>query len=407
MGRTLLAGLLICVLLIGCPFLGVDPSLPSPDSRDTWAQYRLEPSHQGVAPEGTVLGGNMDLLWKSLPLNVGAYTASKSSPAVDGDQVYIGCDDGHLYALDRDTGEVVWSFRSRSYEVERKRTDTLHRGIHGSPALLDGRVFIGDYTGRLYALDSSTGALLWERRLGHSIGASPVAYGGYIFIAVEYAYPDGRVFVVTADTGLTAYRTPFLGNHPHSSVSIDTERDLMFVGANNGLFFCFDYVAGSELWRADTGGAVKSTAAVGPETVYITSWSGNLHAYSIESGSALFTAPTGDLTMSSPALFDGRVYFGSHDNRLYCVDARTGAEQWSYLTRSNIQSSPTVVAATGVVVIGSRDDRVLMLDTDSGSPVWSAVLDGDITSVPVAEGNRLYVNDDTGTVWCFEHTAAE
>ena len=111
--------------------------------------------------------------------------------------------------------------------------------------------------------------------------------------------------------------------------------------------------------------------------------------------------------MSSPALFDGRVYFGSHDNRLYCVDASTGAEQWSYLTRSNIQSSPTVVAATGVVVIGSRDDRVLMLDTDSGSPVWSAVLDGDITSVPVAEGNRLYVNDDTGTVWCFEHSAAE
>ncbi len=399
--RALALGFCICLGATGCLLPGVHPvDQPLPDPA-VWPQYRLEPSHRGVAPEGTTLEAPLVLLWKSAPLDIGTYSASKSSPAVDEDHVYIGSDDGRLHALDRDTGDIVWSFHTRIHERELERPDTRNRGIHGSPAVDQSRVYIGDYAGWLYAVDRLDGSAIWEKRLGHSIGASPVLYGGYVFIAVEYVYPNGKVFVVDAGTGRVCYQTPFLGNHPHSSVSIDAGRGLFFVGANNGLFFCFDFVAGDEVWRVDTKGDIKSTAAVGLDTVYITSWSYRLRAYSILDGTQSFAVTTKNRTMSSPALLDDRVFFGSHDNRLYCADALTGEVVWSYLTSGDIQSSPTVVADSGVVVFGSRDNRLRMLDIETGALVWTAILDDDITSVPVAVGDRLYINDDSGTVWCF------
>jgi outer membrane protein assembly factor BamB len=75
------------------------------------AQYRLEPSHQGISPPGTSVGPDLEMAWKSEPLAIGRYRASKSSPAVDAALIYIGVDDGQLYALDRSNGAVVWKFK--------------------------------------------------------------------------------------------------------------------------------------------------------------------------------------------------------------------------------------------------------------------------------------------------------
>jgi outer membrane protein assembly factor BamB len=88
----------------------IDPSLHS--------QYRLNPAHTGVSAKGASIGANLRLVWQSSAFGIGDYSASKSSPAVDADRLYIGVDDGRLLALDREDGSIVWvfvsQFRSRS-----------------------------------------------------------------------------------------------------------------------------------------------------------------------------------------------------------------------------------------------------------------------------------------------------
>jgi hypothetical protein len=77
---------------------GPFPASVPPVPVDTWPQYRLDASHQGPSPSGTHLGPDLMLAWRSGPHGIGNDPASKSSPAVDVDRVYVGVDDGQLLA---------------------------------------------------------------------------------------------------------------------------------------------------------------------------------------------------------------------------------------------------------------------------------------------------------------------
>jgi outer membrane protein assembly factor BamB len=401
--------LTLALVLTGCsPAAPSDSGEPIPSgpidpiSAGTFPQYRLDPTHVGVAPAGTVVGASAVVAWKSAALGIGDYSASKSSPAVDGEQVYVGADDGRLHALDRRSGVVRWSFETHRFATELSHRGSDHRGIHGTPAVDACCVYVGDYDGWLYAVDKRTGQPEWSVRLGDYIGSSPVLYHGFVFIAVEFDPRDGQVFVVRAADGQIAYAGPRLGEQAHASVTIDPQRGYLFVGANNGQLHCVDFVRRRTVWRFEALGPIKSTAAITADTVYFTAWDFQLHAVAIDSGVERFAVACKNMSMSSPSVHDGRVYFGCHDDRIYGVDAQSGALLWSFATEGSVLSSPTIVADSGVLAVGSRDRRLYLLDLSDGSLAGSFDLGQGVTSVPVAVGNSLFVNDNAGIVWRFD-----
>ncbi len=412
---------LSCFGAVGCAANKGDEGAPdwfaeaAPLDATEWTQYRRELRHRGDAhpearfPRPASLAAAR--VWTSDPAAIGDYSAAKSSPTVAGEDVFIGVDDGTLRCLDRETGVERWRFRTRRADVEDAQATSDHHGIHGTAAVdAEGRVFIGDYSGWLYAIDVEDGSLLWERKLGGSIGASPVLHQGYIFIAVEFPDPDGQIFVVDAATGDSWYETPKLGNHPHSSVSIDPDRGWMWVGSNNGLLSAFDFVNRRPLWAAemlDAQGDIKSTAAVGHGRVYITSWDHHLHVLDVESGARLWDFAAQDLSMSSPSLADGLVLFGSHDGVLYAVvdegdPEADGALAWSLRLGPSIIASPTVVESAGLVFIGDNAGRLSMVDLATGELLDSVALDGKLSGVPVVVDGELYAADAAGSVWRFD-----
>lgn len=412
------AGLFAALLWGGCsesvaptdggPPDAARPEPPAPlDDPTLSTQYRLDPHHQGLAPPGARLEGPLGLRWKSKALGLGAYTASKSSPAVDGDAVYVGMDSGILYALERDTGQVRWQFRTRRADIEdgwEPSDDPLNQplGIHGSPALDSAHVYIGDYSGYLYAVDRADGTLVWEQKLGGSIGASPTLHEGLLFVSVEYPDPDARVFLVEAATGTPVVGTPFFGQHSHSSVSLDPDRGLMFVGDNSGAFRAFDYLTPERLWSHSTTGPIKSTAAVHEGTVWITSWDFALHALDVETGEVRYRYASGAESMSSPSVYGGRVHFGSHDRALHTLDAETGEGLWVQQLDGTISSSPTIVPDSDLLVVGSGDGAVHLLNLETGVRIQRIELDAAVSSVPVVLDGQLYVHDNSGTLWRFD-----
>jgi outer membrane protein assembly factor BamB len=325
---------------------------------------------------------------------------------VDVDRVYVGVDDGQLLALDRRDGTVAWRFHTRRYDVERASTGAVHLGIHGSPAVDEQRVYVGDYAGWLYAVDKATGELAWERPLGGSIGASPVLLGEFLFIAVEYPLPDGQVFVLRTETGEVIWSSPSLGAHAHSSVSIAAASGLLFVGDNNGMLSCFDYARGLPCWTFATGGPIKSTAAMAGDMVYVTSWDGQLYGIHAASGEPRLAFAATAASMSSPAVHGGTIVFGAEDGVVYAVNQADGSLAWTFPTLGAIASSPTVIQDSALLAIGSRDRNLYLLDLLTGGLRQAIELDNPITSVPVAVGDSLFVNDDAGKVYAFRSTSA-
>ena len=66
------------------------------------------------------------------------FVVQKSTPALDKERVYYGTDSGTFYALEQETGHVVWSQKTRDVSEE--------KGIFSSPVVYNGIVYFGSMT---------------------------------------------------------------------------------------------------------------------------------------------------------------------------------------------------------------------------------------------------------------------
>jgi outer membrane protein assembly factor BamB len=360
-----------------------------------WNTYRLNVTHQGLAPQDCTVEAGLILEWRTTRLNRAEYSASKSSPAVNDEYIYIGLDTRAIIAIDRITGLVKW----------RHYTRFSKNGIHGSPTVDSKRnlVYIGAYDGWIYALNRDTGKLVWNTKLGDYIGSSPTLYKDIVYIGVEMRAPDGYLVGVDADTGKEVFRSSKLGNHPHSTPTIDPESDCIVIGENNGHIYCYWLSNQTERWKFKTGDDIKSTAAVSKGVVYITSWDGSLYAINITTGKSIWTHHSGYRSMSSPTIDPENdvVYYGNHGGVFYAVSTNGGKTLWKYTTEGKILSSSTLVMGTNTVVIGSNDGNIYLLDSNTGKLKQRIPLVSGLSGVPVLVGDHLYVFDNLGYLYSF------
>ncbi len=105
------------------------------------------------------------------------------TPGISGDVVYFGTNGGRLVAADRATGAVIWEKR-------------LPAPVWGSPVIVDDTLLIGDCEGFLHAYDVSDPAVdppeRWSVALGGCIEATPAVWDGRIYIGSR----NGHLFVL-------------------------------------------------------------------------------------------------------------------------------------------------------------------------------------------------------------------
>jgi outer membrane protein assembly factor BamB len=99
-----------------------------------------------------------------------------SSAAVTSSRVVLGGRDKLVHGL-TPAGKAAWTFTTRAR-------------VESSPAIAGDRVFVGSNDGRFYVLNLTTGAKLWEFEAGAPLSASPAIANGRIVIGSQ----DGRLY---------------------------------------------------------------------------------------------------------------------------------------------------------------------------------------------------------------------
>lgn len=99
----------------------------------------------------------------------------RSSPAVAEGAVYVGSDDGSVYAIDAETGMERWAFATGDE-------------VAASPAVADGIVYIGSLDDSVYALDAETGEERWRLATGSGVFRSPVVADGVVYTGFGILY---------------------------------------------------------------------------------------------------------------------------------------------------------------------------------------------------------------------------
>lgn len=113
-----------------------------------------------------------------------------ASPVIDQQTVYIGSSEGIFRAIDLKSGQLKWQFTEVENFVESK------------PLVYEGLVYFGSWGNTFYALDQQSGQLHWKREKYHNRMLSaaavwPVAANGKIFIVA----PDQRMSALDSKTG--------------------------------------------------------------------------------------------------------------------------------------------------------------------------------------------------------------
>ena len=122
-----------------------------------------------------------------------------SSPAVAGGLVFFGAFDGNLYALDEATGQVKWTFKTAGehrfsanhLHGSQPATEVMPDPFDcylSSPLVWNGAVYFGSGDGHVYAVDAQTGGLKWKFKTGDVVHASPAMADGVVFIGSWDSY---------------------------------------------------------------------------------------------------------------------------------------------------------------------------------------------------------------------------
>ncbi|MFC7074552.1 PQQ-binding-like beta-propeller repeat protein [Halovenus rubra] len=351
------------------------------------SQFRGSLENWGYYPNETV-PDSVEIDWRIPEHNTGDHSAAKASavPLTDDAIVFPG-DTGYVTALSSD-GDVLWE----------QETDMVGRGVHGTPVVAEGTVFIGAYDGILYAFDAKSGTKQWETKLGGSIGGSPTYDGNAVYIAVEYADPEGSIFAVDPGSGDVLWEDEKgrPTDHPHSTPAIDPEAGMMALGSNDGMLYGWEYPSLEFKWtfetepQNETDGEIKEPILAYDGAAFFGSWDRNIYRVDLESGTEEWSFETGSLSMVGPAVDPTRdeIYAGSHDGYLYALDAQTGKERWRFETDRPLTGCPTV--CQNRIVFGSKDQTLYALETETGEEVWHVDHDGVVTSTPLVLDGAIY-----------------
>jgi len=357
-----------------------DAGLPASAAATT--AFRGGLHRRGVYPDATV-PAEPSVEWTLRNVNTGDHTAAKASPVATpaGDLVVPG-DAGDVRRV-TPAGDVVWT----------AAVEETARGIHGTPVVANGTVYVGAYDGALYAFDLGTGERFWRRTLGDAIGSSPGYHDGTVYIAVEYDDPSGAMFGVDAVTGEVVWDDGRPTDHPHSTCALDRDAERLVVGSNDGRLYAWTYPELTFAWSFATGDAIKGPIATYDGSAFFGSWDEHVYRVALDDGTEEWATETGGMVMSGPAVeaATDTVYIGSHDSRLYALDAATGDVRWTFDTGGRIVGCPTV--AGDHVLVGSYDRSCYALEKLTGEERWAVDGVGYVTSAPTVVDGAVYFTD--------------
>jgi len=277
--------------------------------------------------------------------------AVDATPVISGSTLFTPSTDGNIYA-------TSLACHGANFGIICGPTVFADLGtpIESSPVVVNGVMYVGADNGRLYAIDATTGAVRWTLSTGGKVVSSPAVSGGLVVFGSD----DGKVYGVDATTGAANFSFS-TGGPVTSSPAIDPATKTVFVGSQDGHLYAIPLgCAGAcaPKWNLATNGPVESSPAISNGTVFIGSDDGHLYAVTESTGKTAWSVTTGGPVKSPPSVANGVLYFGSDDGRVYAV-ASTGCGQtncsplWSALTGGAVVAEPVV--ADGSLFVGSGD----------------------------------------------------
>jgi outer membrane protein assembly factor BamB len=442
---------------------GVVNAQSTPD----WPQFMFGPGHTSYSSAATSISttniANLQPVWRwSVPpsQNSGSNGLYATPVSVAG-VLYIGADDGNFYAVNESTGSVIWSqflglvpaLECSKFPMGVLSTAT----VTTDPSTGQLAVYVNAPDGHLYALDAATGNVLWKQVVGipsstkndYFAWGSPLVANGNVYVGISSncdnpLVPAGVLgfnagtgsalgewhSLPNNETGASVWSTPALlpdgsiivttGNGPGAGAAPYADSIVRLNGSNLGLMDSWEVPSSQQVSDGDFGGsATVFTADLnGTNTEMVGACDKNGIYYALQADN-LSAGPVWQHIINKPytgagglcvagAIWDGtRLIEGAGDQTtiggttyqggVYALDPATGNVDWATGLPGEIVGSPTEdgsgVVAAQVWASSTNNYGIYLLSASTGAILgYIPLAQNRIFGQPVFAGNDLLVD---------------
>lgn len=317
-------------------------------------------------------------------------TRARSQPTAGMGSVFVGSQDGTVYAFSLETGCVRWTFQAAA-EV---RTGVILDRPEGAEPLL----FFGDIIANFYAVNALTGELRWERRMDDhpsaTLTATAAVYGDRIYVPVSslevVAAADegyacctfrGKVVALERESGAPAWTAHAIEKEPEVTGKTPVGTEILAP-------------SGAPVWTTPTVIPEKNLLVFGTGENYSSPADGNsdaIVAVDLDSGERRWVHQvTPDDAWNVACMMAGNPNCPKEDGPDY--------DQGSSVLWVSTGAAP------GLLVAGHKSGHVSGHDPEDGRELWRVAvgrgsIQGGVHFGMAAEGYRIYapINDMNDT----------
>ncbi|WP_286265187.1 outer membrane protein assembly factor BamB [Thalassotalea atypica] len=344
------------------------------------------------------------VIWeKSVGDGVGHYF-SRIKPFSAYGKIFSASRDGELIALNAETGDTVWSIDLSDVNDETGFFDNKKSAlVSGGPIAAINKVFVGTENGEIFAFDAETGEMSWSNKVKGEIIARPAFDSGILVVNSA----SGVLKAFNATDGEELWKidqdVPPLSLRGISAPTISGGG--VILGSSSGDLTVYMLEKGQQGWTAPLGEATGSTElervvdvdaepVVYGDKVYAVSSRGNLAAVDIRNGRTLWKRQYSSYRQIS---IDGNtIYLTNVKGHVFAIDRINGLEKWSNLSLTNRGvTGPAVI--DDFVVVGDFEGYLHWISRESGEIVARHEVDGSgIHATPTVNENILYSQSRDG-----------
>jgi outer membrane protein assembly factor BamB len=400
---------MIVMALVGCG--GGRDNSSSQDAglaRSAWPKYRGDLSNTG---QGKGSGARNSLRWVTA---AGMTDRVEASPVIGlNGMIYIGADDGKLYAINGATGDIHWAVTVQT------------QGVDSSAAIgVDGTIYVGAGES-VVALDPATGAEKWRFATTGDVESSPtLGSDGTLYVGAD----DARVYALDSRSGSLKWYFTFPDESVTDSSPALGADGTVYIGSDKGTLYALDGQSGNLKWYFVAVGEISGAPALSAAgTVYLSALNlakTEARTYALDGASGIqkWVKSLPSNSKASVALgHDGMIYvsavklpdaLGSELRAVvWALDGETGNQKWESLLEVGSQgvSAPSLGADGTVYVHAAKPltpgglGKLTALDPLSGRVNWELTTGGSSNSSPaIGADGTVYVGSDDGKVYAIQ-----
>ncbi|MBL7742217.1 MAG: PQQ-binding-like beta-propeller repeat protein [Chitinophagaceae bacterium] len=317
-----------------------------------------------------------------------------STPAVDGNNVIVGNQDGKLLCLSLNDGKLKWVFHTGG-------------AIFSSPAVSKGNAVFGSGDGSIYCINSKTGKLKWKNEAAAAVLGSPLISNDTVFIGGS----DHSFIALDLHSGQLLWKFEGLQG-PVVSTPVLYDGKIIF-GAWDRHLYALDKKNGSLLWRWSNGSTVRnfSPAACIPvihdDVIYIVAPDRYISAIDVINGKTLWRNNDATVRESIGISVDGKWVYGKTMQDTIVAYATSREKQstvWRLHCGFGYEHVPSMlVEKDGNVFFGTKSGVVYAIDPTSQQVVWTHKIDNSmVNTVRVLDKRKLIVSTMDGKIVLLE-----